>query len=47
MRLKDLPVIVNAPEAGEDVPEAGVTVKLGLTLGAFYGALQTPTEKAL
>ena len=27
--------------------EAGVAVKFGLTLGAFYRALQPPTEKAL
>lgn len=33
------PVIVHTPEAGENVSEAGVAVKLGLTLGPFDGAL--------
>lgn len=44
---KHLPVIVDAPEARKDVSEAGVAVKLGLTLGAFYRALQPSTQKAL
>lgn len=44
---KHLPVIVNAPEARKDVPEAGVAVEFGLTLGAFYRALQPSTQKAL
>lgn len=38
-----LPVIVYAPEARKDVSEAGVTIKFGLTLGAFYWALQPST----
>lgn len=44
---KHLPVTVDAPEARKDVSEAGVAVKFGLTLGAFYRALQPPTEEAL
>lgn len=39
----NIPVIVNTPEAGKDMSEAGVAVKFWLTLGAFYGALQPPT----
>lgn len=44
---KHLPVIIDAPEAGKDVSEAGVAVKFGLTLGALYRALQPSTQKAL
>lgn len=33
------PVIVHTPEAGENMPETGVAVKLGLTLGPLDGAL--------
>lgn len=40
---KRLPVIVDAPEARQDVSEAGVAVEFGLTLGAFYGAFQPST----
>lgn len=40
---KQLPVIVNAPEARKDVSEAGIAVKFGLTLGALNGALQPST----
>lgn len=29
------------------MPEAGVAVEFGLTLGAFYGTLQPATEEAL
>lgn len=42
-----LPVIVHAPEAREHVSEAGVAVKFGLTLSAFYRALQPATQEAL
>lgn len=41
------PVTVDAPEARQDVPEAGVAVQLGLALGALDGALQPPAEEAL
>lgn len=41
------PVAVDAPEARQDVPEAGVAVQFGLALGALYGALQPPAEEAL
>lgn len=44
---KHLPVIIDTPEAGKDVSEAGVAVKFGLTLGALYRALQPSTQKAL
>lgn len=40
---RHVPVIVNTPEARKDVSEAGVAVKFGLALGAFYRALQSPT----
>lgn len=43
MITKQLPVIVNAPEARKDVSEAGIAVKFGLTLGALNGALQPST----
>lgn len=39
---RHVPVIVDTPEARKDVPEAGVAVKFGLALGAFYRALQSP-----
>lgn len=42
-----LPVTVDAPEARQDVPEAGVAVQFGLALGALDGALQPPTQEAL
>lgn len=41
------PVTVDAPEARQDVPEAGVAVQFGLALGALDGALQPPAEEAL
>lgn len=41
------PVVVDAPEAGQDVSEAGVAVQLGLTLRPFDGALQPSTQEAL
>lgn len=41
------PVTVDAPEAWQDVPEAGVAVQFGLALGALNGALEPPAEEAL